>query len=894
MKKASKMLTDHTGPIVHTILRDFLILSVVIFVALFVWLKVGIQADSLVFGKYKVEGLYIKLDKKLTLTVDNTIIPKTKSNPSFRKVDKIFDRIKYLFTFFDYIELKNITYANNHLNFIFADDILYVDRDDYAIAGTIYRSEETFIVDVSMLHIKEKDINLKGKLTYHANTGILEAQGYYEAYNIEGRFTARKQDEHIKFSVDSEEFRDLKTLIKTFDLDKTVESWIVDRVQAEKYKLNALEGSINVANNEINVDFDTLKGDILFDGVKIFYQKELDPILAKSFNLTYRNKALYFDLKKPTYKSRSLEGSKIAITDLAGESKTLLKLDLKIFSPLDDVIQEVLKSYELDIPVFHIGEDAFVGLKMDIPLGESTQDDKSIILVHVDVGEGKLKYENIQLPLLKSKVTFDSREEDSIMVDAILKEGIVQIGQVKFPVLGGSGHVEKNIVTLTDIHLKESRYEGIVNGKININTQKANLKLNAKKIVIGGKEKILVLQNKLLPLTLDYSKKLQINIPSLALKIINQNKGLLIQIGKIEKIKPYLKNMPIKVDGGKLDIVKVDADTFTFKGELKRKECFLYDKNDVCHTRVPCSGKVTKNNFDFYAFGKRLHYSLAKSRIKIKDLNIDLEEFMELKKDRKKDKSNKLVIIGKNSKIRYKKHILVTDSYDIEVKANGDIAAFGSLTGDIVHFSTKGKLFSLKALRVTDTMLHPLINFEGLKNGRYSLKQLGNPDKVMNGQIIIEGGVMSDFKAYNNTLAFINAIPALATLSSPGFSQRGFKITEGVAEYRKIGDKVIFDSIYIKGSSATIAGKGELDLKKRTIKMDLAIRTAREFGKLVSSLPVLGYILMGEDKTMTIGLKISGSLDNPVVETSAAQDILSLPLKLIQRTLEAPGQIFKK
>ena len=162
----------------------------------------------------------------------------------------------------------------------------------------------------------------------------------------------------------------------------------------------------------------------------------------------------------------------------------------------------------------------------------------------------------------------------------------------------------------------------------------------------------------------------------------------------------------------------------------------------------------------------------------------------------------------------------------------------------------------------------------------------------MKGEIIVEGGVMKDFKAYNNTLAFINTIPALASLQNPGYSVKGFTIEEGVAEYRMIKrDKIIFDSIYIKGTSATIAGTGEIDLKKKTIKLDLAIQTAREFGKFVGSLPLVGYILMGEDKSMTFGLEIKGTLDNPKVSTSAGGDILSAPLKILKRALESPEHI---
>jgi hypothetical protein len=297
----------------------------------------------------------------------------------------------------------------------------------------------------------------------------------------------------------------------------------------------------------------------------------------------------------------------------------------------------------------------------------------------------------------------------------------------------------------------------------------------------------------------------------------------------------------------------------------------------------------------FYAFDKRLHIDVLKSRFTLKNLNIDLKKFLETKTlQRKNSKNKKRSIIGKNSKIRYDKYILLTDNYDIEVKANGDIKAVGSLGGDRVKFSKKGKEFSIEALRIKDKLLHPLIHFKGLKGGRYSLKKSGNPDKVMKGEIIIEGGVIKGFKAYNNTLAFINTLPALATLHHPGFSKKGYKIKKGVIKYRMIKNDIIFDSINIEGGSSTIVGKGKINLKNKKIKMDLAIRTARELGSFIGSIPLLGYIIMGKDKSMTIGLKIRGTLENPKVKTSAAKEILTLPLQILKRTLESPAHIINK
>ena len=865
--------------------------------ALFIWLKIGIEADSLVFGKYKVEKLYIKLDKKLTLKAQSIDIPRSKAKPSFENIDKTFDSIKTLFTFFEYIELNKVTFDNNHLTVVFADEILYVTSDDYEIAGNIHREEKKFVAEVSMLYLKKKNINVVGKLMYDMDTEILETQGDFKAYSIEGKFKAKKENEEVAFTISTHAFTDLRTLIHAFDLDKNVNAWIVDKIRADSYKLTELTAKVHVKDDTFDVDYETLKATLVLDNVKIEYQKDLEKVWAKKAMLIFKDETLYFDFSKPSYLGRDLKGSKGAIVGFLDKTSSL-KLDLNISTPIDDEVQKILKSYALDIPVSHKGDNAQVKIKMHIPLDdEYPEEEKLTANVKVDVEAGTLRYDDVVLPVKSAQVKYDSTKVHGVTFDTQLKKGMIKIGKTKIPTSGGKIHYEKEIATLKDIHVKNDWAEGKVSGKLYVQKKSAKLTLNAKKVTIGGKNKILILKNKLLPFTVDYRKKVHVKVPSLALEIKGKKRGLLIKLAKLKKLKPFLRNIPLDINGGFLNILSQKNGIYRFKGQLRRNTCFLYEKNNRCYTKIPVHGKVSKNNLDFYAFSKRVYFNLAKSRIKVKNINIDLKKFLEAKNKRKKykkDKSKKLVILGKKSNIRYEKHTLVTDSFDLELKANGNINAFGSSDGDIVKLSIKGKKFSLKALRVKDKMLHPLINFKGLKHGRYTIKQSGNPDKVMHGQIIVEGGVLSDFKAYNNTLAFINAIPAIATFSNPGFSEKGFKIKEGVVDYRKIGDRIVFDSIYIKGSSATIAGKGEIDIKQKTIKMDLAIQTAREFGKLVGSLPLVGYILMGKDKSMTIGLKISGTLDKPIVKTSATQDILTLPLQLLKRTLESPAHILNK
>ena len=860
--------------------------------ALFFWFKTGIEIDSFVLGNYKIDKLYIKLDKKLTLKANKVVIPKSKEKPSFKNIDSTFDRIKYFFTFFHTIDLKEVVFADNKVQFMFTDNLFYLSSDRYEIAGNIYRNAEIFTADVPRLYLKENNITLNGELRYSLKNNTLETKGDFDAYHIQGHFNANKKEDKIRFRLNSDRFNDIKTLVNAVSLPKSIQSWLVDKIKAKEYQINTLEGSGSIVDKGFKLNDKTLKATMLLRKAKIYFQPKLNPILAKEMEINYKNKSLFFTFKTPTYLHKVLKPSKVMITGI-GSKKTLLYLDLFMQTAIDKTLQQILDAYKVKFPPLkYKGAPVGIGLKMGIPLGKWKKTKKMLTIVNVAFEQGQMQIKNISLPLLKATIKYDNRAKEKVSISSTLKKGVLSIGETKIPVLNGQLSYKKEQVILEKVYTKGLWYEGMVNGKIDLKNKKAFLNMEAKKIAIGDKEKFIVIENKPMPLMIDYAKNFRLSMPTLGMKLINKEDGMHIGVTDITKLKPYLKHMPIAIDGGSIDIVK-KGDKYSFKGLLRSKACFFYDKNDVCRTQIRCLGEVSKKGLDFYAFDKRLHYRSAKSRLTLKNLNIDLKKFLNIRKKSKKNKSTKLIILGNNSKIRYEKHILLTDSYDIEILPNGNVKASGSLDGDIVQFNKKGNIVSMKALRVKDKMLHALINFDGLQKGRYTLKKSGNPDKVLKGQIIIEGGVMSNFKAYNNTLALINAVPALATFSSPGFSKSGFMIKEGVIEYRMTKDKIIFDSIYIKGSSATIVGKGVLSLKKKNMHMKLAIQTARELGNLVGKVPLLGYILMGKDKSITVGLTIEGSIYKPVVRTSTAQDILTLPLQFIQRTIESTVKIIK-
>jgi len=806
-----------------------------------------------------VDGLYIKLDKKLTLKAEKVIIPHRKANPSFNHVDETLESIKYVLTFFEHIDLKEIDFNNNVLAIYYRDNILQLSSKDYLIRGNIHREGKMLKGTVPILQLKKYNITMRGEFSYDLHEDILETRGKFLFKKMPGDFLAIKDSDTIGFSLKSDTFSDLRSVIDEFSMTEGVKRWVVDKVQAKSYKILSLSGKGDIKNKAFEMNMESLRGEMLFSNVSIDFKEGLAPVLAPSFVLNYSDKkGLFFNLEKPRYLGKNLDGSTVSIVNLRDENTTL-KLNLKLNTSFDTTVQKLLHAYDIDIPI--VQKKGTVKASLDIDIG------------------------------LKN-------DYKHFVADVNLSQSEVQIQKVSLPVVAANIFYENGLLNINNMLLKNKYYAGRLNGELDIKKKQLTSVFDMKYLKVGeDNEKLIDMKNQEIPFILGYKNGIRVEVPKFTLSLIQKDKEYTLRLKDLNKVKPYLSDdIPIE-EGGEVSVVTKDFENYQFKGIMLRSTCFLYEKNNVCETRVSFQGDACATDVNFYAFNKRLHFNKAKSRIKLHNLNIDLKKFLESestqkKKVQKKKKSHSVVILGKNSNLRYGEYSLITDSYDVEIKPNGDIKAIGSTDGDIIKFTKKKDILSLQALRIKDKVLHPLINFDGLHHGRYSITKTGNPEKVMKGEIIVEGGVMKNFKAYNNTLAFVNTIPALATLHKPGYSNEGFTITSGVIDYRMIArSKIIFDSIYIKGDSATIVGKGELDLKKKTINVELAIQVARELGEALGNIPLVGYILVGKDKSLTVGLQITGSLDKPEVSISAAKDILSYPLELIKRTIESPGQL---
>ncbi|MDD2829906.1 MAG: AsmA-like C-terminal domain-containing protein, partial [Sulfuricurvum sp.] len=83
-----------------------------------------------------------------------------------------------------------------------------------------------------------------------------------------------------------------------------------------------------------------------------------------------------------------------------------------------------------------------------------------------------------------------------------------------------------------------------------------------------------------------------------------------------------------------------------------------------------------------------------------------------------------------------------------------------------------------------------------------------------------------------------------------------------------------------------IDGSGEANIKDDTLNGTLTLKS--DLGSALGKVPVVGYILLGDDGSISTTLNLKGKLSDPIVETGIAKEIVSAPFNILKRTITYP------
>lgn len=846
-------------------------------VTLYLSLLLGFTIPVIHISNLEISQFYIKLDEKLVIRADRIAVvqeetadEKTQRQRPAVNVEAVVSKLPYLPRVFKTIRIRELDIRGQQAKIVYHDQFLYIDSKwaTAKCAFDYHQPTKQLFLKAPVIHLKEVNTTLRADGIYNFANGQWKVNTQFEGFGIRGNVKTRSLNgEKAVFSVTTEPFASLQPLVDFMGLRDEIKVWIYPKIPAQSYILNQLSGEIGFdEQGHIHLDPKKLDGSAIAYNVKVFFQNGIPPVRADWTEITYRDSRLDFSLHHPVYEQCDINGSHVVIHDLLNNNAAI-DLDIRTGCPLDHSITALLESYHVNLPFVQTAGSTRGETFLTVRLRDGHIEK---FTGRYDTGEGTLLFDDT-LALHVADLTV--RTEGTGVRIAKCRASFQDILRASFTgamdLSEGFGHFDLHIDTLD---------------------------------LPNGRNPFVTIKDIDQPLQFAFDKEVLFSLPQLQTDIrYIRGGGVRIDAKRLALFRPYLHEPLDTLKDGSIGIVNRDG-RWEIEADIDWPNTWLH-KDGVPVERFAVQS-LTANGVTKTSINDRmLQLSLAKSRtgVKINGVDVNLSDSL-FEHNRSSGGTGEsdgetpygnLEIEGTDSSIRYGSILVPAESYKIVAYPRKKFYGFFSRRqkSELKGRYVDGNLFAA-GTRLDDTMMRSIMNIDALRRGTYDFNATGTPEHL-EGTILMHGGVWSKGKTYNNILALLDTIPAVATLNDPGFSKEGFKIKEGAVTYHTDKHRLFLDSIYIDGMSADLMGKGYIDFELETLNLYLQIHYFQHLTNVLGKIPVAGYLLFGDDGKMAITLKAYGNLDDPQVKTEAAKDILSAPFNIIQRTITYPFKLFQ-
>jgi len=851
--------------LLHSIIFKIFFLILTLFIISIFFLSNGIEIPKIDILGYKVEKFYIKLDKKLIITI-NKIEINDKKEPTNKanKINFIIKSIQYLPNYFKKIEIDSLKIGQKKLSLLYERETFYIDTNSFRLSSHIFYNPDlkTITVKIKRLLLKNSQIELDGKFDYLVEQERWIGEGSYKTFKIAGNFYLTYEDRTINFKLNSKESTSIKELVDYIAPPEPIKVWIYPKIPAKRYKLHYLTGTIKLKRDgSIEFDPKKLKAFAVAYDAKIYFHNSVPPVSTKQIDISLENNTLSFKLYDPLYEGKKLNGSFVQIRNLTN-SKAELDAHIIVNDKIDNSIKTILSAYEINLPFIQTEgkTSAVVDFTIKLSTGEVVKYE----------GDYRSKY---------AKLLFDKSIELPVKDLHVISNG------------------SKLIIEPCNI-LFTPYLNARVNGSIDLHNKTGNFKslIKSLKYTYNSTPLIKIADQKF-NVEMSFNDKVIFKIPKLNLTFSYRKGGdIKIVSNDIKPLIPYLKGPLSEIKSGKIDL------NYSSK-RVKANGFINYSNNYFKYQNKPLEKfnfKLDKNRFQtVVSINNNIFITLKKNDTYISLGNIDIyiDKILKILKNytSKSSSTHKktIHIKGYKATLHYKKLKLPCSSYSAIIKTNPLNIIFTSKhdRGKIMGVISN-KYINITGKDLPDYVIRNLTTLKYIYGGYFDFEAIGNIDNFK-GRVLIYKSLWAKNAFYNNIFAALNTIPAVLSLKNPGFSKKGFKIKKGAIQFSFKDNILYFKNILMKGDSAQITGKGKINFKSETILMLMQIHFLENLTNILNKIPIAGYIIFGDDGTMAVSLNINGYLDNPKVKTEVVKDIIQVPFNILERTIKLPFKLFE-
>lgn len=907
----------------------------------------GIYSPSLSFGKIHIQGLYLRLNNKLILNINELNLAALQeesssevdedSIPSGDEILTWIKRFLFVLSYFERLDIENIVFSDNLKRSVHYDGEEYrLDMPNIKARFAVEDSRSITELHITELEILPLGLQAKGHLSYQGLKKTLEldiALSPKEQTKDPEQPTLYLQaitDFHkIDLEARTSKLYNLNS-IKPFITrlkNQTLNDWLFKNIKYDVIKLDSLRFQSTLDKQFLAKIQKTLTLDLAIESPKIYLASHVQPIKAKSIKVDMRDEKLHFQLNEPTFTDIKLNGSYVEMSNLFTQP-----LDIKVAiassnAHIDDELNALLQVYNVNLPIR--SKDA-MQLKLDIDIYSANKQAQvwlngriSAQKATLSLGGNQLLLKPFQLifkhnensayiQILNTKLDYASEIQGTLnamwnLQDSTLRgEFLIDTFALSSSILSADvppPHIPKDVDEMTR-RIITAIYE---------DSQK------------GFSEEILKIDKKQLAkitLTGDLSgeeKHIKLADFDIDIRIGEQNSIAFNDIAKIYLYSPILRYF--EIPNGALTLQSADFKTFTVNGEVYNLNYPLYDKNANKLQRYALEGVINDKGIFIGSKNKQFLFVKEGNIIKLilKGYNLRIDEVLsssipvlsQLTQENEKKESltpaqrreQRAFIQAKQAYERTHKlspHItyIEAENMDFYIKdyvIPSDFASVsirdGEVRGDVTYGNGVANIdiaYSRAFLRLnnfSDSFLNRVWGRDIFDGGLFHFRGIYD-DGALKGEINIQNTVYKDLAIVQNILALIDTIPALLTFRKPGFSASGYEVKKGKVNFIINDENLVLENIDLVGSSIDVEGGGLVDLTDNTLNIVLKASTLKTLADVISKIPLIDYVILGSDGKFTTGIVLSGTLDKPKSEVSVAEDILKSPFEMVGRILE--------
>ncbi len=155
----------------------------------------------------------------------------------------------------------------------------------------------------------------------------------------------------------------------------------------------------------------------------------------------------------------------------------------------------------------------------------------------------------------------------------------------------------------------------------------------------------------------------------------------------------------------------------------------------------------------------------------------------------------------------------------------------------------------------------------------------------------IEKGVIKKFQVLARIFSLLN-VSQLLRLKLPDMTAEGMAFRATTVDITLKNGIAATDNFYLDSDAMNIVGTGKIDLVKRTIDATIGLQPLQTIDKVISRIPVAGWILTDDDRRfITVYFEAKGSLDNPAVNFIPIKGLSAEALNIFKRVFKLPKKL---